>query len=111
MAVMPAVRTEQHDAEAVDSIDVVIGPALVDVQVDKRLDPPRSIQVWPLVGEAQMQLYDAAADGFEICHAGVAGEVFRRPGAAPVLDLGEGFAVHVPVVERAAGPGDAGGVA
>ena len=51
------------------------------------------------------------ADGFEIDHAGVAGEVAAAPGAAPVLDRRHVIRVHLPMVEGAVAAGLAAGMA
>ncbi len=110
VAVARSVRAEQHHAVAVDAIAVGIDPVAGDMQTHHRLDPAGTIKIRPLVGEAQMRLDDAAADGLEVRHPGEAGQVLARPGAAPVLDLGHRLGVDQPVVEGAAGGGGAGGV-
>src|SRR5579862_3668255 len=101
MPVTAAVRAEQHDAVTLAAVVVVKNPVAILVEPDQRLDPAGTVEIGPLVGEAQMRLDDGAADGFEIEHAGIAGEIFLRPGAASRLYVGVGLGLHGPVVERA----------
>ena len=101
MAIAWAVWAEQHHAVAVAAVAVGIVPALVLVEPHQRRDPALAVEVGPLVGEAQMRLDDAPADGLEIEHAGVAGEVLLDPRAAVLLDRAVVLGVNGPVVERA----------
>jgi len=71
VAVARTMRAEQHHTVAVGTIGVGVLPRAGDVQPHHRLDPAGTIQIRPLIGEAQMRLDDAPADGFEIRHAGV----------------------------------------
>src|SRR5215470_11796604 len=60
MAKRMAVRTEQDDAVAVAPRLVGEVPALLVIEPHHRRDPGvAAIEVWPLVGEAQMRLDDA----------------------------------------------------
>src|ERR1700730_15880432 len=101
MPVAAAVRSEQHDAVTLAAVVVVKIPLAVFIKPDQRIDPAGAIEIGPLVGAAQMRLDDRAADGFEIEHAGVTGEIFLRPGAAAGLDIGVGLGMHGPVIEGA----------
>src|SRR6185436_11179807 len=101
MAIARAMRPEQHDAVAVAAIIVRIVPEAVLVEPHQRLDPALAVEVRPLVGEAQMRLDDAPADGLEIDHACVTGEVFLDPRSAVLLDRAVVLRVHGPVIEGA----------
>ena len=61
-----AVRSEQHDAIAGAPLVIAITPAAVGIEIDDGIDPTGTIQVRPLIGEAEMRLYDFAAYGLEI---------------------------------------------
>src|SRR5580692_9951795 len=98
MPVAAAVRSEQHDAVTFAAVVVVKIPVVVFIEADQRIDPAGTVEIGPLVGEAQMRLDDGAADGFEIEHAGKAGEMFLRPGAATALNLGVRLGMYGPVV-------------
>ena len=110
MAVARPVRDEQHDAVAGAAIGIVEPPLLRRIEPDQCLDPAFAVEIGPLIGEAQMDLDDASADGFEIDHAGVAREMTAAPRAAPVLDRGHGVRVHFPVIEGAVAAGLAAGM-
>src|SRR5580692_10390554 len=82
MTVAAAVRSEQHDAVTLAAVVVVKIPVAILIEADQRVDPAGAVEIGPLVGEAQMRLDDRAADGFDIEHAGIAGEIFLDPSAA-----------------------------
>ena len=101
--VLDAVTAEQHHAVAVAALGVVVLPHALGVEPDQRLHPGvTAVEVRPLVGEAQVHLDDAAADGLEVDHARVAGEVALQPLAAVALDGRARLGQHGPVVEHAA---------
>src|ERR1700730_7805539 len=100
MPVAASIRSEQHDAVTLAAVVVVEIPVAILIESDQRTDPAGTVQIGPLVGEAQMRLDDGAADGFEIEHAGIAGEIFSHPATATGLDLGVRFGMHGPVIER-----------
>src|SRR5580704_6204272 len=101
MPVAAAIRSEQHDAVTLAAVVVVKIPVVVFIKADQRIDPAGTVEIGPLVGEAQMRLDDGAADGLEIEHASKAGEMFLRPGATSGLDVGVRLGMHGPIVERA----------
>src|SRR5690242_12400476 len=57
-----AVRPEEDDAVAVLAVVVRIVPEAIRVEPDHRLDPALSIQIRPLVREAEMALDNPAPD-------------------------------------------------
>src|ERR1044072_7699820 len=101
MAIARSMLTEQHHAVTIAPVRVGVVPAIVLVEPHQRLDPAGTIKIRPLVGETQVHLDDAPADGFEIDHAAVAGEMRFDPGAGLRLDLRVGLGVDGPVIERA----------
>ena len=111
MAVARAVRGEEHDAVAGTSRRIVELPLAFGVEADEGLDPAWTVEIGPLIGEAQMRLDDAAANGLEVQHAGVALEMLPAPCTAPFFDSGLGFGADLPAVERPAAAGDPAGVA
>lgn len=92
MAVLPAVRSEQDDTIAFAAIVVAKVPRPVFVETDDGFDPAGPIEIGPLVGKAQMRLDDLFADGFEIKHAGIAGQIVAHPLPAIELMPGSGSA-------------------
>src|SRR3984893_7599595 len=110
MPVAASIRSEQHDAVTLAAVVVVEIPVAILIESDQRIDPAGTVQIGPLVGEAQMRLDDGAADGFEVEHAGRLGEVFLRPGGTPGLDVAVRLGMHSPVVERALARRLAGGM-
>ena len=58
--VLQAVGAEQHDAVAVPPVVVGVVPDPFGVEPDQRLGPAGAVEVRPLVGEAQVDLDDAA---------------------------------------------------
>jgi len=81
------VWSKQHDAVAIGTMAVVENSFAMGVEMDESLHPAGAIEVGPLVGEAKVDLDDAAADGFDVNHAGVASEVLARPRGVPCLDI------------------------
>ena len=92
MAVARAVWGEEHDAVAGTSRRIIELPLAFGVEANEGLDPAWTVEIGPLIGEAQMRLDDAAANGLEVQHAGVALEMLPAPCTAPFLDSGLGFA-------------------
>ena len=106
-----AVGPEQHDAVAGAAILVGEVPDAFGIESDDRLDPAGAVEIGPLIAEAQMAFDDAAANGLEIDHPGIALEISAEPVAAIGLKGGTRLGVNGPVVESAALERDAGRVA
>src|SRR5258708_17749374 len=111
MAIVRPVRNEKHDAVACAPFRIVEPPLASGIEADESVDPARAVEVWPLIGKAQVRLDDAAGDGLEIHHAGVALEMSPAPRTAPFLDSGFGFGADLPAVKGPAPGGDAAGMA
>ena len=108
MSISPAVRREQHDAVSGAPRRIVEPPLARRIETDDGLHPTRTVEIGPLIGEAQMHFDDAAADGLEVEQPGVALEMLPTPGTAPVLDRGCWHCMHFPIVESASTAGNAG---
>src|SRR5580704_18996242 len=111
MAIVRPVRNEQHDAVARAPFRIVEPPLASGIEADESVDPARAVEVGPLIGKAKVRLDDAAGDGLEIQHTGIALEMSPAPGTAPFLDSGLGFGADLPAVKRPAPRGDAAGMA
>src|ERR1044071_7496349 len=94
-------RTEEHDAITRSAVFIAVTPAAVRVQIDDRIDPAGTIQVGPLIGEAQVRLNNLGADGLKIHAARIAFEITAQPLTAVTLDFGLGLAKDHQVIEHA----------
>ena len=110
MAIARAVRQKQHHAEAIHASGIRIIPPPARIQPDHRAHPSWAVKIGPLVRETQVRLDDPATDRFEVRHSGVTAEMGKSPVATPGFDVGHGFGMNVPIVERATFGGGSGGV-
>src|SRR5262245_6638930 len=102
LRIVSAVGSEQHNTVACSARVIAKVPTATRIEIDDRLDPTWTIEVGPLVGEAQMSLDDFRADGLKIHAAGIAFEMAAQPIATVSFNLGARFLQNHPVVEHAA---------
>src|SRR5690349_2645655 len=79
---------EEHYTITRSTIFIAVTPAAVCVEIDDRVDPAGTIQVGPLIGEAQVRLDNLGADGLEIHAARITSEVPAQPITTVTLDFG-----------------------
>ena len=81
-------RSEEHDTVTGPAVLIAIIPTAARIEIDDRVDPTRTVEVGPLIGEAQVRLDNLGADGLEIHAASIASEVAAQPIAAVAFDFG-----------------------
>ena len=111
MLVFAAVRAEQGDTVAVPAVAIGVAPFALPVKANHGRQPAGAVQIRPLIGEAQMRVDDAPADGLEIEHAGVGGQMLPDPRAQITLERRACRRLDGPVIEGAARGGRAEAVA
>ena len=111
MPVAPAMRHEEYDAEAGPSFAIREVPLAVPVELHQRIDPAPTVEIGPLIGEAQMHFDDASADRLEVGHAAVTGQMAPAPVAVPGFDIRLRLRADLPVIERTVAGRDAPRVA
>src|SRR5262245_1003135 len=79
LGIADAVRSEQHDAVACPAGVIAKVPTAASIEINDGLDPTRTIQVGPLVGEAQVSLDNFRANGLKIHTARIAFETAAPP--------------------------------
>src|SRR5207244_13555791 len=70
-----AVSAEQDHAEPDAVWAGGVLPAPARIEADDALEPARTVEIDPLIGEAEVRLDDRAADGLEVHEPGIAREV------------------------------------
>jgi hypothetical protein len=100
LGIAGAVRSEQHDAVACPTGVIAKVPTAASIEINDGLDPTRTIQVGPLVGEAQVSLDNLRANGLKIHAARIAFETAAQPIAAILFDIGTRFLQNHPIVEH-----------
>ena len=80
-------RSEEHDAVTGPAALIAITPTAARIEINNRVDPTRTIEVGPLIGEAQVRLDNFGANGLEINAARIASEMAAQPIAAITFDF------------------------
>src|SRR5215475_7823113 len=111
MTIAGTLGSEQHHAVSVATVGIGKVPGTAMIESDQRIDPTATIEVRPLVAEAQMHFDDPAASRFEVEHAGIVGHVRTNPCAAVGLDFGMVGGVDGPEIECSFGSRSTGDVA
>ena len=75
-------RCEEHDTVTSPAILIAITPVTARIKLDNRIDPTRTVEVGPLIGEAQMRLDNLTANRLEVDAPGVTSEMATQPIAA-----------------------------
>src|SRR5436190_12649941 len=101
---------EQDHRIAVAAVAIVKRPLAFGIKADQRLDPSLAIEIGPLVGKAQVDLDDTAADRFEVHHAGISCEVVSEPLAEIALEIAAPSGMDRPVIEGSIDEGLARGM-
>src|ERR1035438_5817733 len=103
MAILPPVRTEEHDA--VSDAPIVLGalPCAVLIEPHNGCQPGLAIQIRPLIRESKMNFDQAITDRFNIEHARVAAEIWPYPLTAIRLQQRSGSKIDGPMIKCPAG--------
>src|SRR5262249_50543673 len=111
VAIEWSLAAEQHDAVAVASVAGVEVPHAPVLEPHQGIDPTGAIEGGPPAAPARVPLDHRPADGLEVEHAGVVGQMTANPRAAPLLDVLLRRRLYGPEIERPAASGLAGDVA